>query len=65
MADDETPPENEPHDAVWRWRFHQARQAGLNVIDSHLYADSDAEARILDQLVQLDCPPELIADIVL
>lgn len=50
---------------VYRWRYREARQAGMTIIEASLFADSQADLAQLRKLVAAGCAPELILAIVL
>ncbi len=56
--------DDEDRDVV-RWRFQQARGAGLTRIEARLFAESEASLTELRLLVAKGCPPQTIARIVL
>lgn len=50
---------------VRRYRYKQARKAGLSFAEAELFAGSDADLGVLRQLVRDGCSPELIARILI
>jgi len=50
---------------VWHRRFEEAREAGFNIGDSHQFANSTTDVGQLRKLLQLGCPLDLIAKIIL
>ena len=50
---------------IWRRRYREARQAGLDQFDSTVFADSDADVGVLRKLAAAGCDPQTIAEIVL
>lgn len=55
-------------DEKWQrhqWRYDAAREAGLNMLEAKLFADSDLDIGELRRLVRLGCPPDLIARLLL
>lgn len=50
---------------VLRWRYKEARQAGLTIVEASLFAESDADLAELRRLVRDGCPTELVRLIVL
>lgn len=50
---------------VWRRRYREARQAGLDQLEAATFADSPADIGVLRDLVDRGCEPRLIAEIVL
>lgn len=50
---------------VRRRRYREARAAGLSIVESHLFADSDIDIGFLRRLVRDSCTPALIASIIL
>ncbi len=51
--------------AVWRNRYREARAAGLDRLDSTVFADSTSDISVLRRLTDNGCAPDLIAKIVL
>jgi hypothetical protein len=51
-------------DIVFR-RKREARKAGMSVVEARLFAESAIDISALRHLVELDCPPELIARVLL
>lgn len=49
---------------VYRRRFREARQAGMSIVESQLFADSDQDIGTLRKLVKGGCPPDVMARIV-
>lgn len=50
---------------VWRRRFREAHDAGLSITDAASFADSGEDVGRLRSLVADECPPNLIARILL
>ena len=50
---------------VGRRRYQEARDAGLTIAESMIFADSDADIGVLRKLVKDGCPVELVREIVL
>lgn len=65
MAEKMLPPERQEPDEFWRNRYRRAIQAGLTVVEAHMFADGPEPLRILDMLTDRGCPVDLIREIVL
>lgn len=50
---------------VYYNRYHEAKRAGLTVLERRLFAESDVDIGVLRRLAANGCPPDLIAQIVL
>lgn len=50
---------------VVRNRFNEAREAGLTLVESRLFAESDCDVGLLRACVRGECPPLLIARVLL
>lgn len=50
---------------VYYNRYHEAKKAGLTILERRLFAESSTDVALLRKLVADGCPPELIAQIVL
>lgn len=50
---------------VWRNRYTEARQAGLTIVEAHMFAESDIDIGQLRRLVKARCPVETLRLIVL
>jgi hypothetical protein len=50
---------------VWRNRYHEARMAGLEHLEACVFAADSTDVSQLRRLVRENCPPALIARIVL
>lgn len=50
---------------VYRRRYHEARRAGLTMVEAQLFADSATDIGLLRRLVKDGCPVDLIREIVL
>jgi hypothetical protein len=50
---------------VVRRRRREAVKAGMSRVEARLYAESEIPAAELRRLVKLDCPPELLAKVLL
>lgn len=50
---------------VLRWRYDEAREAGLSIIEAKLYAESSIDCSLLRRAKKAGCPPELLAKVVL
>ena len=51
--------------AVWRRRYREARQAGLDDLEARVFAADHTDVEELRRLVRAGCSPKLIARIVL
>ena len=49
---------------VWQWRYDQARELGLTILEAGAFADSPADLGRLRELVERGCAPELALRIV-
>lgn len=50
---------------VRRHRYKEARDAGLSIVEAKLFADSNSDVGWLRRLVADDCPPALLARIII
>lgn len=50
---------------IWRRRYREAREAGLDQFDSTVFADSTTDIGALRKLVRSGCDPQIIAEILL
>jgi len=51
-------------EAVRLWRYRQARDLGLTVVEAQLFAESDADLSLLRNLRAEGCPPRRAFEIV-
>jgi hypothetical protein len=47
------------------WRYQQARDAGLTLVEARIFSECDQDVGVLRQLVRRGCPPTVIARILL
>lgn len=50
---------------VLRWRYDEAREAGMSIVEAKLYAESNIDASLLREAVRRGCPKDLLAKVVL
>jgi hypothetical protein len=62
VTEDDQPTES---DRVMFRRFHEARDAGLTLVEARLFAESDADVGHLRKLVAAGCKPAVIAKILI
>jgi hypothetical protein len=65
MSEQQTDRETDEVAGVLRWRRREALAAGMSRIEAGLYADSEIRTEELRHLIELHCPPELLAKILL
>lgn len=62
VTEDDQPTEK---DRVMFRRFHEAHEAGLTLVESRIFAESDVDVGWLRMLVRDGCKPALIAKILI
>jgi hypothetical protein len=65
MAEENLVARWEERDEVLRWRYNEAREAGMSDVDANRFAHSRIDLGELRRAVKKGCPPEFIAQVVL